>query len=135
MLGRSLVLSAEPAEIAALLQEHPSASTFNVEGALSERFLEGLLTARSERAGRELRIVVGDPTKVFLTRRGPDWYRRQGLVIEVLQMIRLQAITVNPTAPQSHRFDSGQLRELIAAAVGDIPVLDVLDPDYLALAK
>jgi hypothetical protein len=135
MLGRSLVLGAEPAEIAALLQEHPSASTFNVEGALSERFLEGLLTARSERAGRELRIVVGDPTKVFLTRRGPDWYRRQGLVIEVLQMIRLQAITVNPTAPQSHRFDSGQLRELIAAAVGDIPVLDVLDPDYLALAK
>jgi hypothetical protein len=135
MLGRSLVLGAEPAEIAALLREHPSASTFNVEGALSERFLEGLLTARSERAGRELRIVVGDPTKVFLTRRGPDWYRRQGLAIEVLQMIRLQAITVNPTAPQSHRFDSGQLRELIAAAVGDIPVLDVLDPDYLALAK
>jgi hypothetical protein len=135
MLGRSLVLGAEPAEIAALLREHPSASTFNVEGALSERFLEGLLTARSERAGRELRIVVGDPTKVFLTRRGPDWYRRQGLAIEVLRMIRLQAITVNPVAPQSHRFESKRLRELIEAAIADVPVIDVLDPDYLALAK
>jgi hypothetical protein len=134
-LERSLVLGAEPAEIAALLREHPRASTFHVEGALSERFLEGLLAARRERAGRELRIVVGDPTKVFLMRRGPDWYRRQGLVIEVRETIELKAITVNPVAPQSHRFDSAQLRKLIEEAVGDVPVLDVLDPRYLALAK
>ncbi len=129
-LERGLVLNAEPAEIAALLRKHPHTSTFRVDGALSERFLEGLLAARAERAGRELRIVVGDPTKVFLTRRGPDWYRRQGLAIEVAQMIRLKAITVNPVAPQSHRFDSTQLRELIEAAAGEVPVLDVLDPGY-----
>jgi hypothetical protein len=134
-LERGLVLNAEPAEISALLQEHPGASVFTVEGALSERFLEGLLAARKERAGRELRIVVGDPTKVFLMRRGPDWYRRQGLAIEVRETIELKAITVNPVAPQSHRFDSKQLRELIEAAVGEVPVLDVLDPGYLALAK
>jgi hypothetical protein len=134
-LERGLVLNAEPAEIAVLLREHPHARVLRVDGALSERLLEGLLAARKERAGRELRIVVGDPTKVFLTRRGPDWYRRQGLAIEVLQMIRLRAVTVNPVAPQSHRFDSTQLRELIEAAVGDVPVLDVLDPSYLALAK
>jgi hypothetical protein len=131
-LERGLVLSAEPAEIAALLREHPSASTFHVEGALSERFLEGLLTARTARAGRELRIVAGDPTRVFLTRHGPGWYRRQGIAIEVRETIDLRAITVNPVAPQSHRFDSGRLRELIAAAVGEVPVLDVLDPSYLA---
>ncbi len=65
------MLNAEPAEIAALLREHPRASTFRVDGALGERFLEGLLAARTERAGRELRIVVGDPTKVFLTTPGP----------------------------------------------------------------
>ena len=106
-----------------------------VEGALGERFLEGLLAARSERAGRELRIVAGDPTKVFLSRRGPRWYERQGVSIEVLQTIELKAITVNPVAPQSHRFDSRQLRELIEAAVADVPVLDVLDESYLALAK
>ena len=72
---------------------------------------------------------------MFLSRRGPGWYERQGLAIEVLQTIELRAITVNPVAPQSHRFDSRQLRELIAAAVADVPVLDVLDPAYLALAK
>jgi hypothetical protein len=135
-LERRLVLNAEPTEIAAALREHPHASTFAVEGALGERFLEGLLAARSQRSGRELRIVAGDPTKVFLSRRGPRWYARQGISIEVLQTIELKAITVNPLAPQSHRFDSQLLRELIGSAVAGVPILDVLDPSYLApLAK
>jgi hypothetical protein len=134
-LERRLVLNAEPTEIATLLREHPRASTLTVDGALSERFLQGLLAARSERAGRELRIVAGDPTKVFLSRRGTRWYARQGISIEVRQTIALKAITVNPVAPQSHRFDSRQLRELIAEAVPDVPVLDVLDESYLALLK
>jgi hypothetical protein len=134
-LPRQLVLAAEPSEIAALLREHPQADTFRVDGALSERFLEGLLAARTERAQRTLRIVVSDPTKVFLSHRGPSWYRRQDLAIEVLRTIDLKAITVNPVAPQSHRFDSQELRGLIEAAVPDVPVLDVLDESYLALAK
>jgi hypothetical protein len=134
-LERRLVLNADPAQIASLLREHARADTFVVGGALSERFLEGLLAARSERAGRELRIVAGDPTKVFLSRRGPRWYARQGVSIEVRQTINLKAITVNPVAPQSHRFDSRMLRELIGSAVADVPVLDVLGESYLALAK
>jgi hypothetical protein len=134
-LERRLVLNADPAQIAALLREHARADTFVVEGALSERFLEGLLAARSERSGRELRIVAGDPTKVFLSRRGPRWYERQGVSIEVRRTIALKAVTVNPVAPQSHRFDSRMLRELIESAVADVPVLDVLDESYLALAK
>jgi len=135
VVDRRLALNAEPAQIAELLREHAHESAFVVDGALSERFLEGLLTARAERAGRELRIVAGDPTKVFLSRRGPRWYARQGISIEVLQTIDLKAITVNPVAPQSHRFDSQALRELIESAVADVAVLDVLDASYLALAK
>jgi hypothetical protein len=131
---RRVVLSGDPAEISALLRERGQDS-FIVEGALSERFLEGLLGARRERAGRELRVIAADPTKVFLSRRGPRWYARQGVSIEVQQTIELKAITVNPVAPQSHRFDSRQLRGRIEAAVGDVPVYDVLDSSYVALAK
>jgi hypothetical protein len=134
-LDRRLVLNADPAQIAALLREHDRADTLLVEGALGERFLQGLLAARKERAGRELRIVAGDPTRVFLSQRGPRWYARQGVSIEVRETIALKAITVNPVAPQSHRFDSQTLRELIESAVADVAVLDVLDPSYLALAK
>ncbi len=133
-LERTLVLGAEPPQIAAFLREHPRVSTLLVDGALGERFLEGLLAARRERAGRELRIVVGDPTKVFLSRHGPGWYRRQGVELQALRSIDLRAITVNPVAPQSHRFESERLRELIEVSVGDVPVLDVLHPSYLAAA-
>ena len=135
LLEGRLVLNAEPDAIAALLREHPHADTYLVRGALGERFLEGLLAARRERAGRELRIIAADPTKVFLSRRGPEWYKRQGLVIGVLRTIGLRAITVNPVAPQSHAFDSRALRESIEAAIADVPVLDVRDQSYLALAK
>jgi hypothetical protein len=135
VVDRRLALNAEPAQVAALLREHAHESVFVVDGALSERFLEGLLAARTERAGRELQIVAGDPTKVFLSRRGPRWFARQGISIGVLQTIELKAITVNPVAPQSHRFDSQALRELIESAVSDVAVLDVLDASYLALAK
>jgi hypothetical protein len=122
-----LVLSGEPAEIAALLREQPRATTLAVDGAVTEQFLEGLLLARRERSGRELRIVASDPTRVFLSRHGPGWYRRQGVSIEVVRSIDLRAITVNPVAPQSHRFESSRLRELIEAAIPDVPVLDVRD--------
>jgi hypothetical protein len=137
-LPRRLVLTAEPAEVAALLREHPKASTFRLDGALSERFLDSLLAARNDLSPptrRELRIVVGDPTKVFLSRRGPAWYRRQGLSIEVLRTIELKAITVNPVAPQSHRFDSQRLRELLAKAIEDVPIFDVLHPDYRGASR
>jgi hypothetical protein len=129
VLGRGLVLGSEPAEIARLLREHPRATALAVEGALSEHFLESLLQARRERSGRELSITVADPTKVFLPGRGLAWYRRQGLSIEVLRAIELKAITVNPVAPQSHRFDSARLRSLIEEAIEDVPVFDVLAGD------
>lgn len=134
-LDGRLVLRAEPGAIAALLREHPHAETFRVEGALGERFLEGLLAARRERAGRELRIVAADPTRVFLSRRGPGWYARQGIAIGVRRTIELRAITVNPVAPRSHVLDSRALCEALRAAVADVPVLDVCDESYLALAK
>jgi hypothetical protein len=75
-------------------------------------------------------VIVADPTKVFLWKRGPEWYRRQGVELQTLNRIALEAITVNPVAPRSHRFDSAQLRELLADAIPDVPIFDVLHPDY-----
>jgi hypothetical protein len=130
-----LVLDADPQAIAGLLREHPQAEVFEVVGALGERFLEGLLSARRERAGRALTIIARDPTSVFLTAHGPGWYLRQGIAVEVRKPIELLAITVNPVAPLRHRFESAELRASIEAAIPGVSVLDVLAADYLALAK
>jgi hypothetical protein len=128
-LPARFVLTSDAAQIAQLLDANPTARWLIVSGALPEAFLQGLLQAVRRRR-RRLEVVVADSTKVFLGRRGPGWYRDQGVQIRVLRPIELRALTVNPVAPQSHRFDSAQLRGLLAAAIADLPIFDVLHAEH-----
>jgi hypothetical protein len=128
-LPQSFILTSESEQIAQLLDENPGARWLIVAGALPERFLRGLLHPVHRRR-RELVLVVADPTRVFLWKRGPEWYRRQGVQLQTLRRIDLDALTVNPVAPQSHRFDSAELRALLEEAIPGVPIFDVLDPSY-----
>jgi hypothetical protein len=128
-------LTAEPPAIADYLSTSGSAPRWMLlSGAVPEAFLEGLIQF-ARRRREPVKVLAADPTRVFLSKRSPAHYRTAGVELHVLSPVDLQAITVNPVAPQSHRFDSRRLRELIEAVIPDVPVLDVLDPDYLALAK
>ncbi|HYB24763.1 MAG TPA: hypothetical protein VED41_13255, partial [Solirubrobacteraceae bacterium] len=89
-----------------------------------EQLLTALVRPLRHRA-RALALVVSDPTRAFLWKRGPEWYRRQGVQLLALEGIGLEALTVNPLAPQSHRFDSAQLRARLAQAIPDVPIFDV----------
>ncbi len=127
-------LTSTAADLAQLLRARPGASHLLVQGALCEPFLAELLralaSAPSAHPGppRELQVVVGDATRVFLTDHGVEWYARQGLSVAVLAPIDLRALTVNPVAPHSHSFDSAHLRALLEEAIPEVPVLDVRDP-------
>jgi hypothetical protein len=129
-------LTSTAADIAQLLRARPEATHLLVQGALCEPFLAELLSARAlVPGGRDsLTLVVADATRVFLTDHGPEWYRRQGLAIEVLAPVDLRALTVNPVAPHSHSFDSLRLRALLEEAIPDVPVLDVRDTSNLVPA-
>ncbi len=128
-LPSRFLLTADSEQVAQMLDENPGARWLIVAGALPERFLHELAHAVHKRR-RQLTLVVADPTKVFLWKRGPEWFERQGVVLRTLERIALEAITVNPVAPQSHRFDSAELRALLAQAIPDVPIFDVLAPDY-----
>jgi hypothetical protein len=128
-LTPGFVLSAEAEQIAQLLDEHPEASALRIPGALPERFLRSLLHPLAHRH-RALAVLVSDPTKVFLWKRGPEWFERQGVHLQALARISLEALTVNPVAPESHRFDSAQLRDLLGSSIPDVPIFDVLHADY-----
>jgi hypothetical protein len=128
-LPARFALTSDSEAIARLLDAHPQARWLTFSGALPERFLHALAHAARKRR-RKLVVVAGDPTKVFLSTHGPGWYAAHGVRLEVLQPIDLRAITVNPLAPQSHRFDSRRLRELLAAAIPDVAIFDVLHADY-----
>jgi hypothetical protein len=129
-----LVLSSDAEQIAAALHAHTPARWLIVRGALPEAFMTGLLRARRGQEG-ELAVVVADSTHVFLSERGPQWYERQGLAIRTLDSIALEAITVNPLAPQSHSFDSVALRSALSDQIEDVPIFDVLHPDYLSAER
>lgn len=123
------VLTSEAEQTAQLLDANPRARWMIIAGALPDSFLRQLAHA-THRRGRELTVVVSDPTKVFLSGHGVGWFGAQGIELRALHTIALQAITVNPVAPESHRFDSVQLRALLREAIADVPIFDVLDRDY-----
>ena len=128
-LPRHFILTAEPEQVAQLLDRSPDARWLLVAGALPEDFLISLLHPLKQHR-RELTLIVADPTRVFLWGRGPAWFARQGVHLMTLRGIELLALTVNPVAPQSHRFDSVQLRRLLGEAIPGVPIFDVLHADY-----
>ena len=59
--------------------------------------------------------------------------RRQGITLRGAHSDRAARATVNPLAPQSHRFDSARAAgALLAEAIDGLPIIDVCDPDYRA---
>jgi hypothetical protein len=125
------VLSGEPEQIAEMLDANPRARWLIVGGALPDRFMRVVAQALHRRR-RKLVLVVADPTKVFLSKGRPESYERQGVQLRALRGIELEALTINPVAPRSHRFDSAQLRTMLGQAIPDVPIFDVLDPGYMA---
>lgn len=133
-LAPRFVLSSETQQIAEILDANEAARWLIVAGALPEAFVQRLLRALRGRTG-ELGLVVADSTHVFLSERSPQWYASQGLSIRTLDSIALEAITVNPVAPQSHTFDSARLRGALAEKIDDVPIFDVLDPGYMSAKR
>lgn len=122
-------LTAEEPAVTELLEANPDTVRIAVSGALPDAFLRTLGSA-ARRRRRKLTVVVDDPTKVFLTDRGPSWYTGLGIDIRVTRPIVLAAITVNPVAPQAHRFDTMRLQALLREAIPGVPLFDVvLDSD------
>jgi hypothetical protein len=128
-LEARFALTADAPAVAALLHANPAARWLLLAGALPEAFLAELARA-ARRSGRELDVVVADPTRAFLHEHGPEWYARQGVRLRTLRPIALRAITVNPVAPQSHRFDSAELRARLAEVIAEVAIFDVLHPQY-----
>jgi hypothetical protein len=124
-------LTAQAPEIAGFFGDGAAPRWLLISGALPEAFLEGLLPV-IRRAGTSIKVLVSDPTRVFLSRRGPAGYAAAGIELLALNPIDLQALTVNPVAPQSHSFDSAKLRERLAEAIPGVPIFDVMHPSYSA---
>ncbi|MFO7785092.1 MAG: hypothetical protein R6V25_10710 [Desulfatiglandales bacterium] len=94
-------------------------------GALTEHFLRGLI-------GEHVRIVVRDPTRVFVDDGLLRQFEQAGGRLEVVEPLNLIAVTVNPVSLEGWSFDAGCFFRAVRDALPGIPVFDVtagLGPD------
>lgn len=74
---------------------------------------------------KKVKLVLKDPTKIFIDSIKWGQLKKQGFCVEVLKNIKVAAITVNPYAPLGYSFEHEVLIKTMQEAVGDIPVVDV----------
>ncbi len=94
-------------------------------GVVSDRWLRAL---QGHRSG-QVRVLVADPTRLFVS---PPVYRRflmRGGAIRVSKSVRLLAVAVNPTSVLGGELPAEALRDAIQALVPDLPVVVVRESD------
>lgn len=74
---------------------------------------------------KNIKIVLKDPTKIFIDYMTWQQRTKKGLHVLVLENIKVAAITVNPYSPQGYCFESDVLMREMRAVIKEIPVVDV----------
>lgn len=74
---------------------------------------------------KRVKFILKDPTKIFMDYFTWGQLKKQGFCVEVVRNIKIAAITVNPFAPFGYSFEHKVLIEAMAAAIKDIPIVDV----------
>jgi hypothetical protein len=109
----------------ARLVERLGARTLYVGGALTQEFVDDFVRVLPPR--RELRLVVRDATVLVLPPSGVARLLRRGVAVQVLDRLRLLAVTANPfRVPQP--YQPKVFFPAVAEVVGDrVPVFDVVN--------
>ncbi len=94
-----------------------------VKGAITSMLLNEL--SKSNYA-KDFILVIDDATKIFVDLRDWNDAKKRGLKIEVLDSIKILAITLNPVSPEGYYFDSAQFLEKMQYYIKDIDIIDVI---------
>lgn len=98
----------------------PDWTALALPGALTESVLEGL-----HRRGHPLDLILSDPTRCFVSRRGlRRWFRTGGRLF-YLRPLQLRAWGINPVSPDGFYLDPQRMRERVEEVVRPVPVVDV----------
>lgn len=75
---------------------------------------------------RHIPWMVGDATRIFISRREWKYFMRVGVDVRMRWGITLLAVTANPYAPAGYFYDSERFVEALSEVCGSVPVYDVL---------
>ena len=103
---------------------------FFFNGALIDSFIEKLLYKLRV---HDCDIIVRDGTRIFLNKRNLNLLKKSAINLQVLNSLRLLAVTVNPTSPYGVKLDSERLVARLRNKIDGVPVHDIMSQDYQSL--
>lgn len=109
------------AVLAHYLKKRPH--TIYIRGALTDSVLAKILSHRAQ-AGC-LTLLAADPTNVFLGRKSWQKLLSQGLSLQVLDSIKISAVTVNPLHSRYGYADPLELLKDVGKEVHPVPCFDL----------
>lgn len=97
-------------------------NTLFVSGIVTDNMLDYL---RMQPNVKDIRLIVKDFTKIFVTPFVLQGFLQKGGRLRVLKRPNLLAMCINPTSPTGFKLESEQLRAALRQVVG-VPVYDVV---------
>ena len=95
--------------------------TFFVSGAVSDGLLRFF---KSQKHVNEIKIIIRDFTKIFVSEDNFYTFIKKGGKIEVLDKSKLLAVSINPTSPDGYHLNGdkliGELQKIIVVPVFDV---------------
>ena len=82
-------------------------------------------------AGKPLKVIIKDGTRIFLSERDLHLLGKMGMELRVVDSINIIAITVNPYSPEGYYFDAAVFLENMRRAIPHIPVFDVMQGGFI----
>ncbi|MCI8645923.1 MAG: hypothetical protein HFE76_03770 [Firmicutes bacterium] len=100
----------------------PDTELIYIPGAFTKSVVSDIHPAKR----KQVTFVLKDPTRIFIDAAVWQQLKKRGMKVEVLQNIKVAAVTVNPYAPAGYGFEHNALLSAMQKAIPDIPVLDVM---------
>lgn len=95
-----------------------------IRGAITNRLSDVLLHLGLS----HVTCIIEDPTKLMVSETYHRYFETMNITFEVLNRIPLLAITINPYAPQGHRYDMDTFRKRLMEMT-DLPIIDIKEED------
>jgi len=92
-----------------------------IPGALTRSVIENIHPKKF----KHVTFVVKDPTKIFISSTEWQKLRKKEFKLEVLNEIKIAAISVNPMSPEGYAFEREEFMTAMKSAIPNVPIIRV----------
>lgn len=95
-----------------------------IPGSLVEKTLLDII--KTNMHYKHISLIVRDATRIFISYKEYMYFKKMGVEINVLDEIKLIAVTINPTSPEGYYFNPDEYEKQLGMYLKNIPVINVM---------